>query len=69
MENPGTEDIKYIQEKRDNQLDRFVDAVKGELPIETIERRYKSLMRLNAQMRLMEDSLIVYTLAKADKLP
>ena len=69
MENQETEDIKYIQEKRDNQLDRFIDAVKGDLPVETIERRYKGLMRLNSQMKLMEDSLIIYTLAKANKLP
>ena len=69
IELKNIEDIRYIQKQRDNQLDRFVDAVKGELPTDTIENIYKSLMRLNNQMRLMEDSLIIYTLAKTDKLP
>jgi len=52
------EDVKYFEDKRNVCLERFNEAVKlGE--IERIERCYRALVKIQKQLRLMEDALII----------
>lgn len=51
-------DIKYIENKRDIELEKFVTNIKTSAPFGIIEDSYKSIIKLEKQMRLMEDALV-----------
>jgi hypothetical protein len=69
---PGAEpdmemDVAYFTEKRDDLLERLVTSIKLHEPDEKIENRLKVLLRINKQLKLIEDATIIYKVTKANK--
>jgi hypothetical protein len=60
----GINDILYFQEKRNDELERLQDLVKSDASEERIQNCFKSLMRKQNQLRLIEDASIINTIAK-----
>lgn len=60
----GINDVLYFQEKRNDELERLQDLVKSDAPAERIQNCFKSLMRKQKQLRLIEDVSIINTIAK-----
>jgi hypothetical protein len=61
---PNMEDIKYLTEKRDLELERFIMDIKTDMSTDIIKQRFDVLMKLTKQVRLAEDALIVYVVTK-----
>ena len=53
-------DIEYMTEKRDQQLERFNRNIKDLKDDETIQNSLSSLMRVNTQLRMMEEARTIY---------
>ena len=60
-------DVTYFTEKRDNLLERMVTSIKLYEPDEKIEAKLKVLLRMNKQLKLIEDARIIYNATKANK--
>jgi len=53
-------DIEYMTEKRDQQLERFNRNNKELKDDEAIQNSLSSLMRVNTQLRMMEEARTIY---------
>lgn len=53
-------DIEYMTEKRDQALERFNKKIKDLKSDEVIQESFTSLMRINTQLRMMEDARTIY---------
>jgi len=53
-------DIEYMTEKRDQQLERFNRNIKELKDDEAIQNSLSSLMRVNTQLRMMEEARTIY---------
>ena len=61
-------DIMYLTEKRDNALDNFNDKIKRNIyNREAIVMAFESILRINAQLKIMEDCLVVSRITNANK--
>lgn len=60
-------DVQYFQEKRDFELDRLVDCIKRIDSDEIIQSRFNAVMRINKQLKLIEDAIIMHKIAQANK--
>ena len=57
-------DISYLKEKRDDELQRFNDLINSDGTDERINNCYKSLLRKQKQLKLAEDAMVVYMITK-----
>jgi len=60
-------DISYLKDKRDDELQRFNDLINSGDTDERIENCYKSLLRKQKQLKLAEDVMVVYMITKNSK--
>jgi len=61
------QDFAYMIEKRDDALEHLNNGIKTYLPNKRIQQRLNLLLRINKQVKLMEDALIVSRITKANK--
>lgn len=57
-------DVKYFIDKRDVELERFNLKIKCGNSEEIIRNGFKSLMRIQRQLKLAEDALVIYNISK-----
>ena len=57
-------DISYLKEKRDDELQRFNDLINSDGTDERIYICYKSLLLKQKQLKLAEVAMVVYMLTK-----
>ena len=57
-------DISYLKEKRDDELQIFNDLINSGDTDERIDNCYKSLLRKQKQLKLAEDAMVIYRIAK-----
>ena len=57
-------DISYLKEKRDDELQRFNDLINSDGTDERIYICYKSLLLKQNQLKLAEDAMVVYMITK-----
>jgi len=57
-------DISYLKEKRDDELQRFNNLINSSDADERIDNCYKSLLRKQKQLKLAEDIMVVYRITK-----
>ena len=57
-------DISYLKEKRNDELERFNDLIKAGETDERINNCFKSLLRKQKQVKLAEDALVSYKITK-----
>lgn len=58
-------DIKYLIEKRDNALERFNRTLrKNEYDVAELHKQLDNVLRINSQLKLMEDAFRVFDFAK-----
>ncbi len=53
-------DIEYLVAKRDNALERFNCAFEGNLSLDIINGRFEILIKMEKNLRLAEDALMIY---------
>lgn len=63
-EPPTLEEIKYIADKRNFALEKFVLDVKADASPDAIQDRFNLVMKLTKRLRDIEDALMTYTLTK-----
>lgn len=70
---PGTEsvdimmDIDYFRTKRDDALEHFNNGVKQYMSKKRLIERLDRVLRVNRQLKIMEDAVVVSALARSDK--
>jgi len=57
-------DISYLTEKRNNELEKFNDLIKAGETDERINKCFNSLLRKQKQLKLVEDALVIYNITK-----
>jgi hypothetical protein len=57
-------DISYLTEKRNDELERFNDLIKVGETDERINNCFNSLLRKQKQVKLAEDALVIYNITK-----
>ena len=60
-------DLAYLTEKRDKELEHFNNGVKMYLTKKRLIERLDRVLRLNRQVKMMEDVLIVHRVTEAKK--
>jgi DNA-directed RNA polymerase subunit E'/Rpb7 len=58
------DDIQFLKNKTDLALEKFLKDVEDNKPINRIIKSYNSLIRIQNQMKIAEDSIVIYSLAK-----
>jgi hypothetical protein len=65
MENLELKDnISYLTEKRNDELERFNDLIKAGETDERINNCFNSLLIKQKQVKLAEDALVIYNITK-----
>ena len=57
-------DIPYLKEQRDDELQRFNDLINSGNTYERIDNCYKSLLSKQSLLKLAEDTMVVYVITK-----
>jgi len=63
----NSDDIKWFESKRNQQLERFVDLIKTQAETERIDRCYKNLMKFQEQLTLIEQVTIITNIFSNDE--
>lgn len=62
-------DLEYLITKRDDALEHFVDKLKSHLLTdEQLHTSLNTVLRLNKQVKLMEDALVAYRIIEANNI-
>jgi hypothetical protein len=64
METDFEFDVEYLTGKRNLALSHFIKGVKSNIDIDYIENRYKTLIRIQKQLILLQDALIIHKISK-----
>jgi len=59
-------DREYFEDKRNLQLEKFNRLIKTGVTFDRIQQCYETLIKMQKQLRLMEDAMIVYRITHAN---
>jgi len=60
-------DLAYLTDRRDKELEHFNNGVKQYLTKKRLIERLDRVLRVNRQVKMMEDALVVYRVTQAKK--